>query len=736
MSQPTAYYPAYNFTQYQASHPNTPLPGASVDSELFSISTSITEICVNLALIQNSDGTLGNQTVGFNQLQSGLTIGLSTPATTWVTAHGYTVNNVVYQNNSLYICAISHTSTVFATDLAAGDWILFINTGQYVTAAAASATAAAGSATTAAGSATAAAASATAAATSATAATAGANYYVGAATGTDTITVTPTTAIGAWVTGLQMRWATAGANATATPTFNPSGIGAKNIKKVNGSGVVTNLAIADMTANSHVEGEYDGTQLLLLNAQPFSQSAAIATASTLNLDNATGVYVPLTGTTTVTAITLALGQYRRCVAGSGFTMNNGASLILPTGANVAFAAGDTFDAFGEASSVVRITNIQRANGNPLALSGIAVTTAALTATGGTIDNTVIGGTTPAAASVTSMNGNQMAGFRNRIINGDFSVWQRGTAGQTLTSSLAYGGPDRWAAVQFTSAAGSVGQNASVPSGVGARFCARVGRNNGSALTNSIVFVQAIETANSISLAGQQVTLSYYAKIGANFSGASNQINCILRTGTGTDDTANNGYQGAWAGAGAPINSNDTLTTSWQRFSHTVTLGSTVSELMTDFRYAPSGTAGADDNFYLWGVQLEPGPVATPFEFRTFATELELCRRYFQKSFPYATTPAQNSGVTGGVVAKNPIANGVPNMWIKFSPSMRVTPTVTTYNPSATNANWRDVSASADVTVTLDHPGAVGESGVSVGSNSTVTTINDDLVIHYSAAAEL
>lgn len=167
MTQPTAYYPQYSFTQYQTSHPATPLPGASVDSELFSIATSITEICVNLALIQNSDGTLGNQTVGFNQLEPGLTIGLTTPATNWLTATSYTVNNVVYENNSLYICAISHTSGVFATDLAAGDWVLFINTGQFVAAAAASATAAAVSQSSAASSATSAANSAAAAAASA-----------------------------------------------------------------------------------------------------------------------------------------------------------------------------------------------------------------------------------------------------------------------------------------------------------------------------------------------------------------------------------------------------------------------------------------------------------------------------------------------------------------------------------------------------------------------------------------
>lgn len=175
MSAPTAYYPAYSFTQYQQSHPSTPLPAAAVDSELFAISTSITEIVNNLVMIQNSDGTLANQSVGFNQLQAGLTIGLTTPATNWLTGTAYTVNNVVYEANSLYICAKSHTSGVFATDLAAGDWVLFINTGQYVAAAAASATAAAASATSASTSATNASTSATAAATSAAAAAASAS---------------------------------------------------------------------------------------------------------------------------------------------------------------------------------------------------------------------------------------------------------------------------------------------------------------------------------------------------------------------------------------------------------------------------------------------------------------------------------------------------------------------------------------------------------------------------------
>jgi Repeat of unknown function (DUF5907) len=143
MSQPTAYFPTYNFTQFQASHPSTPLPAASLDAELFGISTSLTEVCTNLALIQRDDGALANQSVGYDQLKSGISIGLAVPATNWTTGTAYVKDAIVYQNNSIYSCLVSHTATVFAADLASGYWVVLINTGQYVNAAATSATQAA-----------------------------------------------------------------------------------------------------------------------------------------------------------------------------------------------------------------------------------------------------------------------------------------------------------------------------------------------------------------------------------------------------------------------------------------------------------------------------------------------------------------------------------------------------------------------------------------------------------------
>lgn len=92
------------------------------------------------------------------------------------------------------------------------------------------------------------------------------------------------------------------------------------------------------------------------------EGAPIATASTIDLDAATGNLVHLTGTTTVTAITLAQGAARQVVSDGVATLTNGASLILPGGANIITAAGDCWVARGEGAGVTRITDYTKADG--------------------------------------------------------------------------------------------------------------------------------------------------------------------------------------------------------------------------------------------------------------------------------------------------------------------------------------------------------------------------------------
>jgi hypothetical protein len=48
-------------------------------------------------------------------------------------------------------------------------------------------------------------------------------------------------------------------------------------------------------------------------------------------------------------------------------------------------------------------------------------------------------------------------------------------------------------------------------------------------------------------------------------------------------------------------------------------------------------------FYITGVQLEKGSTATSFDYKLFQAELDLCQRYFEKSFSYEIAPAHNTG---------------------------------------------------------------------------------------------
>jgi len=100
-----------------------------------------------------------------------------------------------------------------------------------------------------------------------------------------------------------------------------------------------------------------------------AQGANIASAGTVNLTTATGNYVHITGTTTITAITLAQGATRTVVFDGALTLTNGASLLLPDAANITTATGDVAIFRGEAAGVVRcVSYIYKTR--PYALKGV------------------------------------------------------------------------------------------------------------------------------------------------------------------------------------------------------------------------------------------------------------------------------------------------------------------------------------------------------------------------------
>lgn len=105
-------------------------------------------------------------------------------------------------------------------------------------------------------------------------------------------------------------------------------------------------------------------QALLLD----KKGADIASASTVNLDNATGDLVDVTGTTTITGITLAEGIEKTVRFAGILTLTHGASLVLPGGASITTAAGDFAVFRGYAAGVVRCVDYTKASGQAVVAS--------------------------------------------------------------------------------------------------------------------------------------------------------------------------------------------------------------------------------------------------------------------------------------------------------------------------------------------------------------------------------
>jgi len=255
--------------------------------------------------------------------------------------------------------------------------------------------------------------------------------------------------------------------------------------------------------------------------------------------------------------------------------------------------------------------------------------------------------------------------KNGWINGGMDIWQRGTTSASITTSQIYTA-DRWVAVTGASTATVVSRQTTsdttnLPT---IQYCARIQRTAGQTGTALVQFAQSMESVNSVRFAGQSVTLSFYARRGANYSSASNALNVLMLTGTGTDQQVLVGYTGSVSA----INSFATLTTTWQRFTFTATLATNTNEIGVDFYYTPVGTAGANDFFEITGVQLELGSYATTFSRAggTIQGELAACQRYYYRQG--GDNAYQGFGIGP--------ASGTTNIsgLIIFPVSMRVAPT--------------------------------------------------------------
>jgi hypothetical protein len=280
--------------------------------------------------------------------------------------------------------------------------------------------------------------------------------------------------------------------------------------------------------------------------------------------------------------------------------------------------------------------------------------------------------------VSSINGGQLAGLRNLIINGGMQTYQRGSIVATTSGAYTL---DRWF-VTPTGASVTVTQSTSSPP---TGFSAYLNVAGAASVTNCTIY-QRIESVNCVNLTnGSTVTVSgyIYQSTGSSVSTAT----ISLYAATSQDSTYT-----TLAATAYTIPSIATGT--WTKFSNTFTLTSActngVEVLLTLGGSLTTGILG------LTGVQLEAGSQATPFEWRSYGVELDLCLRYYEMvpSMAYrnsnGTVKAGNSivgNMVGILIGATGTGTATAGHGLTYLESKRAAPTMTfsTRTTSYTNS---------------------------------------------------
>jgi hypothetical protein len=349
----------------------------------------------------------------------------------------------------------------------------------------------------------------------------------------------------------------------------------------------------------------------------------------------------------------------------------------------------------------------------------------------TADSTAATGLAWATASTGSTN---VAG-KNGVLNSNFSCWQRGTS-VAQTASATYTA-DRWNSYRSTGTTGATVSRQATSDTTNLPFiqyCARVQRDASNSSTSKMFFSNSFESVNSTIYAGKTVTVSFYARAGANYSSASNALGLTFYSGTGTDQQSNSGYTGATSVASTTA----TLTTTWQRFTASGTVGASATEVSLEFSYTPVGTAGANDYYEITGVQLEIASSASAYSpnASTYAGELSACQRYYVKI----------TGAADCLVGACWSTSAVSGM-VELPATMRVAPTVTlaTTGTATGNITWTTSArgfpatigtiTAASISINRFNLAGSGFTGGFTGGNASILYLVGSGTF-YEASAEL
>lgn len=339
-----------------------------------------------------------------------------------------------------------------------------------------------------------------------------------------------------------------------------------------------------------------------------------------------------------------------------------------------------------------------------------------------VDNSTIQINGAGQLTVDGGSGGNGSTFKNRIINGDMDVWQRGTSFSVTSAGNKYAA-DRWkyhsdattgagtATVSRVSlAAGTLeGTDAKSPT-----YSLRIQQTAAATLSTPFLW-QEIEDVRT--LAGEEITVSFYAKVASGTLQAFAQLDRSYGSGGSATETV-------WSGAAA------TVTTTWQRFSWTTTVPSLAGKTLgtsSALRALLVFPLGSTFDVEVRGVQVEAGASATAYDKLPLDVELRRCQRYYLKSYAHNVNPGTVTYL--GAIRWWQASSGAPESaspMVYYPTELRIaTGTVTIYNPATGTAGERRFETTlANGTMTgFTYMGTRGHSGTNSSSFSGATAIS-------------